>query len=461
MTDWDIKRRDMLALLSSAVASAALAEPAWSAAACRRVLGTPDQLAAERAFFEVLKDARLAPLQAQLIAELAGSEIGQTPSGAATVERAVHSWTNSLLFHVMARYRRHPAIIWGTDDTPRRWNGYELPGVGSAGDNPDGAYRTAVLDGTKAYELVGRIDRENPAAQLVIQVDHADATNPASMFDMKAKKPSIVSATLGILTDKDVVLDEAGNFRVTIGGEADGPDHIALRPGIISLGLRDMLSDWRQVPSMLEVRERGVARPDGPEELDITLLRDRLVDALPGYVRFWGAFPKVWFGGLEPNSISAPRPRHKGWGYVAGMHFALAEGEAAVVRTGREDAPYTGFQSCDPWMINGDVRAYQLCLNSSQVTPDADGAVTYVVSPTDPGVANWIDTEGLSQGLCVIRWQGTSQATRAEMLIQDFRIVPLSDIAAMEGLARVTPQERRVTLARRAIDYAARTRAAM
>jgi hypothetical protein len=97
----------------------------------------------------------------------------------------------------------------------------------------------------------------------------------------------------------------------------------------------------------------------------------------------------------------------------------------------------------------------------SQVTLDADGAVTYVVSPTDPGAANWIDTEGLSQGLCVIRWQGTTEATRAENLIQDFRIVALSEVAKMESLARVTPRERRLTLARRAIDYAARTRAAM
>jgi hypothetical protein len=459
MNDMAIQRRHMLGLLSGGAASLALGGPVW--ASCRSVLGTPHQLAAERAFFEVLKDPRIPGVQAELRAELAKGSIGQTASGAATLERAVQAWTNSLLFHVLARYRKHPAIIWGTDDTPRRWNGYELPGVGSAGDNPDAVYRTAVLDGTKSYELVGRIDRDNPATQLVIQVDSADATDPGSMFDMGASKPSIVSATLGILTDKDLALDADGNFRVGIGGEPQGPDHIPLRPGVISLGLRDMLADWRQVPAMLEVREIGVAPPEAAEELDIALLADRLVEALPGYVRFWGAFPNVWFGGLKPNSISEARQRHKGWGFVAGMHFALAQGQAAVVRTGREDAPYTGFQMCDPWMINGDVRAWQLCLNASQVVPDADGAVTYVVSPSDPGVANWIDTEGLSQGLCVIRWQGTSEATNAANLIQDFRIVDIKEVETMEGLARVTAQERRVALARRAIDYAARTRAAM
>ncbi|MDG2004232.1 MAG: hypothetical protein P8J20_12960 [Novosphingobium sp.] len=461
MTTLPMPRRHMLSLLSGGMALATLGGPAWATASCRRVLGTAHQLAAERAFFEVLKDSRLAPLQAQLIAEISSSEIGQTTSGAATAKRAVQAWTHSLLFHVLARYRQHPAIIWGTDDTPRRWNGYELPGAGSAGDNPDGVYRGAVLDGTRSYELIGRINRDNPPAQLVIQVDLADAADPASMFDMKSKKPSITTATLGILTDKDLELDENGNFRVTIGGKADGLQHVDLKPGVVALSMRDMLSDWRQVPSLLEVRERGVDHSEEAEVLDIALLRNELVAALPGYIGFWSAFPNIWFGGLEPNSISEARPRHKGWGYVAGMHFALEPGQAAVVRTGGEGAPYTGFQACDPWMINGDVRAYQLCLNLSQVTPDADGAVTYVVSPEDPGAANWIDTEGLAQGLCVIRWQGTTEATRAEKLIQDFRIVSLAEVTEMEGLARVTPHERRVTLARRAIDYAARTRAAM
>ncbi|MCB2076647.1 MAG: hypothetical protein KDE55_03005 [Novosphingobium sp.] len=460
MTGMTMQRRNMLSLMTGATASAAFAGPAWAAAMgrCQSVLATPEQAIAEKAFFEVLRDPRLPALQARLKAELAKGSIGRTAAGAATIDRAVAAWTHSLLFHELARVRSRPAVIWGTDDTPRRWMGYELPGVGSAGDNPDAIYRTAALDSSKSYELTGRIDRENPAAQLVIQVDRADATNPASMFDMNTKRPSIASATLGIFTDKDLQLGPDGSFRITVGGEADGPYHVPMKDGVVGIGLRDMLSDWRQRPAEVQVRERGVPVSDVPEQLDIKALADALVADLPGYIGFWGGFPDVWFGGLKPNTISAPRPRHKGWGYVAGMHFLLEPGHAAVIRTSREDAPYTGFQMCDPWMINGDVRAYQLCLNASQVTPDSDGATTYVLCPEDPGVANWIDTEGLNQGLCVIRWQGTTEATDAAKLIQDFKVVPLSEVAGMTTLARVTPHERKVTLARRAIDYASRTR---
>ena len=39
-----------------------------------------------------------------------------------------------------------------------------------------------------------------------------------------------------------------------------------------------------------------------------------------------------------------------------------------------------------------------------------DGALHYVISHRDPGIQNWLDTESHSQGLIMMRWQGTSTA---------------------------------------------------
>jgi len=40
----------------------------------------------------------------------------------------------------------------------------------------------------------------------------------------------------------------------------------------------------------------------------------------------------------------------------------------------------------------------------------ADGAYHYVVSASDPGIANWLSTERHEKGLFMLRWQGLKQA---------------------------------------------------
>jgi len=43
-------------------------------------------------------------------------------------------------------------------------------------------------------------------------------------------------------------------------------------------------------------------------------------------------------------------------------------------------------------------------LNDSQAKPDKDGVLRIVVSATDPGVPNWVDTAGYPRGLVQGRW---------------------------------------------------------
>jgi hypothetical protein len=48
----------------------------------------------------------------------------------------------------------------------------------------------------------------------------------------------------------------------------------------------------------------------------------------------------------------------------------------------------------------------QSSLNDSQANADADGVLRIVVSARDPGVPNWLDTAGYTQGLMQGRWTG-------------------------------------------------------
>jgi len=39
----------------------------------------------------------------------------------------------------------------------------------------------------------------------------------------------------------------------------------------------------------------------------------------------------------------------------------------------------------------------------------ADGRYRYVISARDPGIENWLDTEGHRRGLVFMRWQGLAE----------------------------------------------------
>jgi hypothetical protein len=449
-------RRGALALLAGGAAAAGLDAPAWAKPA-RPMLATPQQLAAERQLLALNRDARVIALKSSIRAGLLTGPIGRTADGAKTVARAVDLWTNSLIIAELTKYRAKPEFLWGTDDTPRRWYGHEFA-VGTSGDNPDAIYRTAIIDGSRAYELTGRIDPANPATQLVIEIDAADMADPSSMMDMNGKMPNVESVTLAILRSDAMGLKPGDSFRITLGGEGSGPNHVKLRPGVITAGTRDILSDWRQRPAALAIRELGAKPSPAFAPLSAAAMRDQVLADLPGFIKFWANFPNIWFGGLKPNTHSAPMGRVGGWGFVAGLRYDLQPDEAMLVTTHNGGAHYTGFQLNDPWMIQPDARRFQVCLNNSQTLWNADGTASYVIAARDPGLANWLDPAGTSSGLGILRWQAVPPGLTKDGLIRELRVVKLADLAQMP-LPRVTPAQRRAAIARRAWDFASRTRA--
>ena len=77
-----------------------------------------------------------------------------------------------------------------------------------------------------------------------------------------------------------------------------------------------------------------------------------------------------------------------------------------------------------------------------------------VVAADDPGVPNWIDTEGQPEGMLVYRSIGTRSRP-----MPDAQVVPLADARASTSRTRIppsTPAERRAQLARRRAAVLAR-----
>jgi hypothetical protein len=448
-------RRVAIGLAAGLLAMGAGLTAQAARSAHRPALATPGQLAAERMLLALLGDPAVKAAQAKLHHELLADPLAQTPEGLATLDHAIAEWTSSLAFKEISSHSGRPEILWNVENSPHTWFGHTVNGSGIAGDNPDHIYRAASVDGAGRYEVTGWLNARRPA-QLTFQVVH-DGMPGADALKSQSAKHSDLGNEVSTLNDSDMQIAPDGSFTLILDqAPANGrPNHMLVAPGPMAFVVRDVLSDWNQGPTRLEMHRIDKQAPAHAPTL--AEVRRQLLADLPGYVRFWANFKDVWFGGLKPNTFAGPTVREGGWGYNAGGRYDLGPDEVAVITATPGAAGYTGLQATDLWMIAADGRSHLTSLNTSQVAPNPDGSVTYVLSPTDPGVANWIDTVGLRHGLVVLRWESMPKgAVKPE--VRSFKVIKAADLGGPDyaGLPRVTPVQRREQLAQHAKGYANR-----
>ena len=90
-------------------------------------------------------------------------------------------------------------------------------------------------------------------------------------------------------------------------------------------------------------------------------------------------------------------------------YWTLRPGEAWVIETAVPDCPYWNFQVDNWWMESMDYRHHKVTANKHTARLNDDGSVTLVVSDTDPGWGNWIDTTGHTSGTALLRWVGAAE----------------------------------------------------
>ena len=83
-----------------------------------------------------------------------------------------------------------------------------------------------------------------------------------------------------------------------------------------------------------------------------------------------------------------------------------------------------------------------------------DGTYTLVLSPTDPGVANWVSTGGLNQGTISMRFQNVAEPQQNPPTVHS-EVVPIDQLGTVlpGTTVFVTPEERAAQLAARLLGY--------
>ena len=107
-----------------------------------------------------------------------------------------------------------------------------------------------------------------------------------------------------------------------------------------------------------------------------------------------------------------------------------------------------GSRSADVFGQSLPYATHQSSLNATQAALGSDGRYDFVVSAEDPGVPNWIDTQGHTQGLLFLRWQELSGPLAAADNPTS-QVVPVASVRSVlpPDTPTVSPAQRTAQLA--------------
>jgi hypothetical protein len=402
--------------LAMAAILAAIAKPA-TAESADSGLGTADQIRVEALAARVLATPEVQEARREVEDLFRRNPAAATASGGATLDEAIRETVYAAVIDTVADDTARPAIVW-TLNAPHQWFNLSVPGARYGIDNPDNVYRLVLLDGAAHYEIKG----------------HRHGAGPTQFgFELLDSAPGLrgIGKHLAFLPDDAIKTDADGAFTITIDPEpaANRPNHIQTTPAAKALLIRDTLGDWSsERPNDLEIRRLGAVGGASPSIHQLAL---NAAHNLPGFAAFWLNFRdhalSKNFGG-QVNVPGKVTPRDGGWGFAASGQFQLQPDEALVVTLDPLGAKYVGFQLTDPWAISSDYIQHQGSLNNHQAVPNPDGTFTYVIAARDPGVANWLDTSGLSEGFFQIRWQKLPSSTDAVNAVKSAKLVKLTNL---------------------------------
>jgi len=299
------------------------------------------------------------------------------------------------------------------------------------GDNPDAIYHFARLRGDRAYRVTGRKTDECYVSFTI----HGRAED--------GRLGGAAEPVLADVNDRGLALAPDGSFEIALSAQrpSGARNWLQLPPNAASLITRHYwelpespaADPERRVEIAIEALEPAGPRPplsDAPFAARLRDVAEFVKGSTIGRPKPAVAPP---FVSTTPNSLGEPMVfRMAGsdsWGAVDIAYsmgpFRLEEGEALVME-GR--FPPCAFANVVLWnrqLAAFEYRDRRVSLNRAQTRLEPDGGYRIVVASRDPGVPNWLDTEGHREGTIFWRFllpEGKPERPRC-------RVVPLAALA--------------------------------
>jgi hypothetical protein len=294
---------------------------------------------------------------------------------------------------------------------------------------PDCIYTRALLRGGQSYRLFGN---RGTARYVGLQTMNG------------------IAATANELVD-ELEVDADGNFEVLLSADRQAGNWMRIEGDHPTLTVRHFFYDWdTEVASSLRIERLGDAVRSEGRSVDPEAAVSRQLIALGDFVRDNLAF-FLQFGAAAPTNGFLPPIDRTDMGAAAENRpvigrWELRPDEALIVEVEPPEGVYWSFSIGNPWWETIHYGRHQSSLNAHQAIVDSDGLVRVVLCARDPGVANWLDTAGHSNGPIILRCVRTKTAPTPST-----RVVAFDYIHAElpSDTTKVTTEERKSILAAR------------
>ncbi len=248
--------------------------------------------------------------------------------------------------------------------------------------------------------------------------------------------------------------DPNGDFELTIGGAERASNWLPSTPRTRKLFIRQGFDCWDERPATLHIERVGEFSSKPLPNVDTMIEAVEWAgEFLLGTMADWPDFPYTHSPFVDPSDRNCfPEPpgvdddadRKRGRA-VAHMCWSLAADEALIVVFDAHDG-FWNVTNMGVFFNSMDFRSRPVSYTPSRTAVDDDGKVRLVLAHSDPGVHNWLDTQGFLQGNLTYRNLLGEQATRFST-----QLVRLSDLSAClpANTPYVTPQQRQAQLRER------------
>lgn len=297
-----------------------------------------------------------------------------------------------------------------------------VPWRKALGDNADARYHDAAV---------------HPAGTYRVRGNTGGAVYVSFTVEAGAEEGAFPRATVGVLNDTGFDVGADGSFEFTVGGPPQDGSWLALADDASRITVRHY---WERAdtPGRPPVDDLALAielvdgdvpsPPAAPDDATVaralrrmaTYLRDRTIDRIPKP----GEGDPPDFVSRVPHEFRPPVPPGDHALAAADASYSMAPyllgpDEALVIRARWPECRCANVSLWNRQMQTYDYLRGPVSLNRAQTVTDDDGWFRIVLAHADPGVPNWLSTEGRPFGLVYWRYmlpEGPIETPTAEVV---------------------------------------------
>lgn len=303
------------------------------------------------------------------------------------------------------------------------------------GDCADFTYQQAWIDGQSTYLLTGT---RGTARFFNVTVQGPRTPGPGVLHEPFGDTPE------ANLLGHQLQIGDDGEFELYIGGTERGPNWLPTTPGSRKLFIRQGFDRWDERPAQLRIERVDM---DSPKPLPSP---DQMVGAMrwagdfvTGLMADWPEFPFT-YGGVDANHpnafphVGATDADNKRGRAATNMYWELGDDEALIVEFDAHDGLWM-LTNMGVFFNSMDFLYRPVSYTPSRTKSDADGRIRLVMAHRDPGVHNWLDTQGFRCGNLTYRHMLEGQPA-----VLSTRVVKHDDVLPTlpADTATVSPAER-------------------